>query len=66
MSVNNNMRFQIYPCDDGRYFIVDTSDDEIMCYTGNQHLADRLATAMSESVESPDSELIVLDLTKTH
>jgi hypothetical protein len=60
------MRFQIYPCDDGRYFIVDTSDDEIMCYTGNQHLADRLATAMSESAESPDSELIVLDLTKTH
>ena len=60
------MRFQIYPCDDGRYFIVDTNDDEIMCYTGNQHLATRLADAMSESVDSPDSELTVLDLTKTH
>ena len=61
------MKFQVYPCDDGRYFIVDTVDDLVVCYAGNSALATTVVDRMNEIKrgEAANDEC-ALDPTKMH
>jgi hypothetical protein len=62
------MKFQVYPCDDGRYFIVDTVQDTVVCYSSNSDLATLVADAMNEiNLEDTDcANDDYFDLTKIH
>lgn len=58
------MRYVIHPCDDGRYFILDTETDSVMLYCGNYLLAQKVCRMMNG--DSGRTDLDTSNITKTH
>ena len=59
------MRYQVHPCDDGRFFVLDTCTDLVMCYVGCELVAQKTARLMNASCENLDG-YDYLDPTKLH
>jgi hypothetical protein len=61
------MKFHVHPCDDGRYFIVDSENGTVICHTVSSDLAQQVADSMN-AIDCDDAcaNDDYFDLTKIH
>lgn len=63
-----SMKFQIHPCDDGRFFVLDTHSDEVLFHTWNKTLVTRVVERMNHMDQTEDHSALdsLFDVAQIH